>query len=152
MELDLRTIVLILGITHLIQVVVFYYQYRLKYTYRGIGWWLLWSVAESIGFSLVLLRNNPEWLPAVIIIQNAVIVAANVFLNVGINKFVGKPLNFKIIIPVCLVFMTVFAVFLFIFDNIQVRAAAINVTIAIFSFLSVCAKAFMGRSMKKYNL
>ena len=46
MNLDIRTLVLVLGITHMIQVIVFYQQYKINKNYPGVGWWLMWSIAE----------------------------------------------------------------------------------------------------------
>ena len=136
MEIDLRTIVLMLGVTHLIQVIVFYFQYKSKNSYKGVGWWLLWSIAEVFGFGIMLFRDNPDWLPLVIIIQNTMIIIGTVFLNFGINQFTGKSLNFKLLIPLSLVYLCGLLFFLLIIDNIQVRSILINITIAIISYMT----------------
>lgn len=136
MEVDLRTIVLMLGVTHLIQVVVFYFQYQSENSYKGVGWWLLWSLAEVFGFGVMLFRDNEAWLPLVILIQNTMIVSGTVFMNFGIRRFTGKSLNLKLMIPVMLAFCLGLLIFLFIFNNFHIRTFIVNITIALISFLT----------------
>jgi hypothetical protein len=37
MEIDIHTLVIMLGFTHLMQVLVFFHQFRVNKTYHGIG-------------------------------------------------------------------------------------------------------------------
>jgi hypothetical protein len=53
---------------------VFFQQYRANKNLIGPGWWLLWSAAESIGFVLILFRNNEGLLPIIIILQDPVMI------------------------------------------------------------------------------
>ncbi len=83
MAIDIRTLILILGLSHLIQVIVFSYQYRINKTYPGPGWWLLWCLAEVVGFTCLLLRNYTMILPYVIMVQNISIVGGTIFIFSG---------------------------------------------------------------------
>jgi PAS domain S-box-containing protein len=135
-EIDLRTLVLILGVTHFIQFLVFFHQFKINKTYNGVGWWLMWSAAEVIGFGAMLHRSIPSLLSGVIIVQNSMIVAGTVFLYIGVRRFLDKNVNFRLLITVVLVFFTGLLYFLFIENNIQIRAGFISGTLAILSFFT----------------
>jgi PAS domain S-box-containing protein len=135
-DLDLKTLVFILGITHLMQVLVFYHQYRVNKTFPGLGWWLLWSAAEAAGFSFMLLRNQLGILPVAIIGQNLMIVAGTAFIYIGVRRFFNKEVNLRLIVGIITLFLAGLLYFLFIFDDIQVRSALISATLAIFSLLT----------------
>ncbi len=56
--MDIRTLAMVLGITSIIQVIVFSLQASINKTYRGVGWWLLWSASAAVGFMFVLMRGD----------------------------------------------------------------------------------------------
>ncbi|MCX6246960.1 MAG: PAS domain S-box protein [Bacteroidetes bacterium] len=136
MGTDIRTLVIILGITHAIQILVFFHQYRISKSYKGVLWWLLWSASETIGFGVMLLRDIPSILPIVIIVQNTMIVLGTLFLFIGIRRFFGKNQNLKLVIPVGALFLSSLLYFLFIDNDIQVRSGIFSATIAIISFVT----------------
>ncbi|MEI7501265.1 MAG: PAS domain-containing sensor histidine kinase [Bacteroidota bacterium] len=136
MEIDIRTIVFILGFTHLMQVLVFFHQFRINKTYNGPGWWLMWSAAEAIGFGAMLLRNIPSILPMIIIIQNSMFFAGTIFLYIGVIRFFNRKVNLKLVFGAALAFLFVFLYFLFLDDNIQVRSAIISAALAAISIIT----------------
>ncbi|MDD4603172.1 MAG: ATP-binding protein [Bacteroidales bacterium] len=136
MGIDIRTIVIMLGFTNLIQVLVLFYQYQTNKSYQGIGWWLLWSIAEIIGFSAMLLRDVPSLFPIVIIVQNSFIVTGTIFIYFGVRRFFGKNLNLKIILPFGGIFISLLLFFFFIKNDIQVRGGIISSALTIISFLT----------------
>ncbi|MCX6249143.1 MAG: PAS domain S-box protein [Bacteroidetes bacterium] len=136
MEIDIRTLVIILGVTHLMQVLVFFHQFKVNKTYRGLGWWLMWSAAEVIGFGVMLLRNIPSFLAGALIIQNLMIVAGSVFLFLGVKKFFNSAVNLKLLFLVVSVFLAGLFYFLFIDNNIQIRTGIICTTVAVISFFT----------------
>ena len=135
-EIDLRTLVLILGVTHFIQFLVFFQQFKINKTYNGIGWWVMWSAAEVIGFGAMLHRDIPSLLTEVIIVQNSMIVAGIVFLYIGVRRFLDKNVNFRLLISVVLVFFAGLLYFLFIENNMRIRLGFISGTLAILSFFT----------------
>jgi PAS domain S-box-containing protein len=139
MQLDIRTLVFILGLTHVLQVVVFIHQFRINKTYRGIGWWLLWSVAEVIGFTSMLLRETPSLRSMAIIGQNSMIVLGVIFLYFGIRRFLDRKVNLAIVIPIYAGYVAALMFFLYVHDDIQVRGIIIAAALAGFSFLSAQA-------------
>lgn len=135
MLIDIRTLILILGISHLMQILVFYYQYKVNKLYKGVGWWLLWSGAETIGFAFVLVREIPSLLTVSIIFQNNFIIGGIIFIYIGIMRFFGKKENLKLIISVFSTFEVLFLYFLFINDDVTLRSIFIALTLAVYSFL-----------------
>ena len=73
MHFDIRTLIFVLGITHIVQVVVLTYQYLISKTIPGVGWWLMWSAVEVIAFTFMLLRGIPSIDTMVIIGQNSLL-------------------------------------------------------------------------------
>jgi PAS domain S-box-containing protein len=136
MHIDIPTLVIILGITHLLQLLIFSHQYKVNKNYRGTGWWLMWCVAESIGFGAMFFRNIPSLFSLVVIIQNFMIVGGTVFLYIGIRKFFDMKVNMRLLIPIVTVFFAGFLFFLFIDNNIQIRSIIIDSTLAMISFLT----------------
>ena len=136
LSFDIRTISLVLGITHLIQLIVFIHQYRINKSYKGIGWWVIWSIAELLGFIIILFRNIHSIQVPVIITYNVLIMAGVVSMYFGIRRFFGKSLNLKIIIPAYATFFVLMMIFLVISPDYWYRSASINFFYAFFSLLT----------------
>ncbi|MCX6165145.1 MAG: hypothetical protein NTU73_09875, partial [Ignavibacteriae bacterium] len=145
MNIDLRTVILIIGITHIMQVIVFYHQYKVNKVYKGIGWWLMWSAAEVIGFIFILLRDIPSILPLAIIIQNTAIISGTIFIYVGVMRFFNKKENLKIILTVFAFYLFGLLFFLFIQNNIQIRSVIINAMLSVVAFITAY-------SLLRYNI
>ncbi len=90
MIMDVRTLAAVLGITHLVQVMVFTLHSSANKTYKGVKWWLLWSICAAAGFVFVLLRDIPSLHLISIVCQNFLITLAVTFLYVGILRFLDK--------------------------------------------------------------
>jgi len=135
-SLDIPTLIFILGTTHLMQVVVFTHQYRVNKAYPGVGWWLLWSAAEVVGFFFILLRDIPSFFHLVIIVQNIMIVSGTIFLYVGVRLFLGRKVDLRLIAPLALLFLAGLLYFLFIDDNLRFRSVVINATLSIIPMIT----------------
>jgi len=136
MGIDLRTLILILGITHLMQVLVFAYQYKANKNLNGPGWWLMWSAAEVLSFAFILMRDIPVLLPYVILFQSLIMISGTLFIYVGVQRFFDKQVNLKFIIFFLFCFLIVHLFFIFINDNITIRSFNISVFLAIISFVT----------------
>ncbi|HAJ26313.1 MAG TPA: hypothetical protein DCG53_03565, partial [Syntrophus sp. (in: bacteria)] len=123
--IDIRTLVLILGITHLIQVAAFLLQYKTNNTYQGVGWWLLWSVAAAVGFIFLLLRDIPSLHQPAIIVQNSAIFIGTLFIYIGVMRFLDRQENGKVIVFVSAAFVAALVYFVYVHDNIFVRSLII---------------------------
>ena len=125
-----------LGFTYLMQVLVFYHQYKVNKAYNGIGWWLLWSAAGVIAFGAMFLRNIPSIDPLIIVIQNFMVVGGTLFLYVGIKQFFNRKVNTKLLFSISALFATGFLYFLFINNSINTRSAFTSSILAIIAFLT----------------
>jgi hypothetical protein len=57
MNIDIRTLFLVLGIVDVIQVIVFFLLYLVNRAHKGIGWWVLGSALSAAGLGLILLQD-----------------------------------------------------------------------------------------------
>ena len=136
MNIDIRTFILVLGITHLIQVAVFYQQYKINKNYQGVGWWLLWSSAEIVGFAGILLRGIPPIHLIAMIIQNSGIFLGTIFVYIGVMRFLDKKVNPKIIVSVSIFFIMAIVYFTYVHNNAFMRYLIFNVAVAGTSLLT----------------
>lgn len=136
MAVDLKTLVIFLSVTHLIQVLVFIYQIRINKTYHGIRWWVLWSFTEALGFACMLLRGIPGWLHYIVFFQNVFFIAGVAFLYIGLARFLEKPIKPVVLAPALSAFIILLLLFDFVIDSIKIRTIVICLTIAYISFLS----------------
>jgi PAS domain S-box-containing protein len=136
MSIDIHTLVAVLGVTHLIQAVVFVYQYRFNRVYRGIGWWLAWSMAEIAGFVFILLRDIPSIHPAAVFAQNTMIVLGTLFLYIGVMHFLDRKENRRFLFILFAVYMAALAWFLFVRDDYNARGVIISLALAAVSFFT----------------
>jgi len=130
MEIDIRTLVFVIGFTHLLQLTIFFLQYKINRVYKGIGWWLLWSAAEMFGFIIMLFRDIPAFLPYAILIQNTFIIMGIIFIYIGLIRFLDKKENIKLIIAIFTLFEIGLIFLIFLYNNYQIRSAYLNFTVA----------------------
>ena len=136
MNIDIRTLILIIGITHFIQVLVFYNQYKTNKTIKGPSWWLLWSSIEVLGFIIILLRNIPSLTTLIIVFQDGLILLGGIFIYIGILKFFDKRVNWKFIAYFFASFLTFHLFFIFVKDDIHMRTLALDLYISTIAFLT----------------
>ncbi|NVO09170.1 MAG: PAS domain-containing sensor histidine kinase [Bacteroidales bacterium] len=136
MNIDIQTLILIIGISHLMQVLVFYYQYIANKFIKGPGWWLMWSVAESFGFGLILLRSIPLLHQLVIAFQNVIIFSGTILIYIGVLEFFSRKINLKFILLFFSSFVALHLSFLFIKDDIYLRTLFLNVFLSATAFLT----------------
>jgi PAS domain S-box-containing protein len=136
MIIDIKTLIIIIGITHIIQFIALYIQFKVIRAYKGLGWWLLWSGVEVLGFFVILLREIPSLLPVVIILQNSFIIAGTIFIYIGVLRFFNKKVNLKLIISTSLLFLIGLHFFLFVVNDIQIRSVLINAMLAFIAFIT----------------
>lgn len=136
MDIDIQTLIFITGIIHLIQVFVFYIQYRANKNIAGPGWWLMWSVAETLGLLLILLRGVPVFLPFVILFQDIILLAGAIFIYIGILRFFDQKINLKFILSFFGSFVILHLFFYIVDDNIAVRSFLLHLFVAIIAFLT----------------
>lgn len=137
--MDIRTLAVVLGVTHVVQLVVFAFLAFVVRAYRGAGWWLLYAAAEIAGFSFILLRAIRPIERLSIIGQNALIVLGTVFLYVGITRFLGRKERRALLVPALAAYLLVLAWFTFGRDDLNARSVAFCLALAGTSLLSAHA-------------
>lgn len=130
MDLDVRTLILILGITHVIQVGVFLHQYRMARAYPGVGWWLLGSTMATAGFAAIFLRQAPAFRSLAIVFQNGLVLLAVVFIYVGVQRFFGRRVRLAAIGGFAAAAVAALAFFVYVHDDIAARVVIISVALA----------------------
>ncbi len=136
MIIDLKTVVLITGMMHLIQVLIFAQQYQRKRTLSGPGWWLTWSLLELLAFTVMLFRSNPTLLPYIILIQSPLNLAGTVFVYFGVRSFLKKDLTLRFIIPLFIIYYFLHLYFSLVADNMAVRTFLLDIGIIAIAFLT----------------
>ena len=136
MALDIRTLVLVVGVAHIIQFVVFIHQYFINRNCRGVGWWLLWTAAEVLAFGFMLLRAIPAIETPVIIAQNSFLILGVMFLYIGIVRFFDRRENRGLLVLFYALFLAIICYFLYGNNDINVRSVAIDAALAAMALLS----------------
>ena len=151
MNIDLRTLALVLGLTSILQVIVLYLQYHLNKTYRGTGWWLLWSASTAAGFICMLLRDViPAGLvPVSILFTNILLLAGLVFLYTGIMRFLAKQEHRGIIIAAFSVF--ILSTFYVLYVNYDSIARTLIFYVACAIFILLAAHAVFINKVRSFN-
>lgn len=139
MGIDLQTLILIIGITHLMQILVFYNQYKTNKNLAGPGWWLLWSAAESLAFGLILLRGIPSLLPLVIVFQDVIIISGTFFVYIGIMRFFNRKVNQKLVISAFTGFVVLHLFFFLVYNSIEARTLLLDVYLSVIAFVTAIA-------------
>jgi PAS domain S-box-containing protein len=134
MAFDLKTLLIILTFSHLMQVIVFYYQYKVNKFVKGPGWWLLWSAFEALGFSLIILRRNPAFEPFVIATQDIALILGLTFLCVGMFKFFDIKIHRAIPVLCVVGFSLLHWFFQFVYDDINIRSLLFSICVSSLSF------------------
>lgn len=131
MEIDIRTMVAMTGITHLIQMTVLFLQYRENRDIDGPGWWLAWTAIETLGFLIILLRVIPEFLLAAKILLNPTLTAGVFCIYVGLLRFFGKPVRGRVLAAWYIAYVAVHQFFLFGIDSIEMRTMLFDITLVL---------------------
>lgn len=130
--LDIRTVTISHLITNVICVVVFLVLWRLnRKRFNGFGAWLIGLFFNLFGMAILATRGNvPEVVP--IMLGNSCIVLSQIFLLIGLKRFLGKPGEHFINIALLLAFVFVQYYFMAVTPSLEVRIINFSiVTLAI---------------------
>jgi PAS domain S-box-containing protein len=136
MAIDIQTFSLILGVTHFMQILVFFYLYKANKAIKGPGWWLLWSGAETVGFIFIFLRKSPFFLPYSIILQDPILLVGTLFICIGIVNFFEQKVNLKFFTFFFISFIVLHLFYYFVIDSIKVRSVIFCIYIAVIALIT----------------
>lgn len=136
MDVDIRTIVLIIGVFRLIMLLVFLYQLRAAKSVSGPGWWLLWTVAAVLGSIVILIRNLPGVLPFAIVLQNPLIAVETTFIFIGLLAFFEIKPRLRIFLFAYAFYYLLHLFFYVGYNDANIRTLLLYAFMAINTFLS----------------
>jgi PAS domain S-box-containing protein len=134
MDIDIRTLAIVLAIVADIQAIAFFFQYLINKTYRGIGWWVLGSSLAAFGYVLLLLQGTNPILS--IILANSLLISGAISIYIGITRFLDQKENRWVICVILAVFLIAFVYHTYGYNDITIRTVTFSVTLAIISFLT----------------
>lgn len=136
MTLDVRTLVVLLAVGHLLQIVVLSLQYSVFRSYRGIGWWLLWSGSVAAGVGFMLLRQVPGLRVTAILFQNGFLICGVTCLYVGLMRFHGRETSRLPVAAILVLYSAGILFFLLVVNDIDARSAIIGAALSAMSLLT----------------
>jgi diguanylate cyclase (GGDEF)-like protein len=136
MNIDIRTLFLVLGIVDVIQVTVFFLLYLVNRAHKGIGWWVLGSALSAAGLGLILLQDVVSIERVSNFSAGTLLVLGQVFFYVGVMRFLDKQENRAIAISVMAIFTLFFFYYSYVNNDIAARTVIVSAATAAISFLT----------------
>jgi len=135
MLFEINTLAFISGLVFLAQFIALYIQYFVNKTSQGVIWWLLGSTFMALGaiFSPLLYVKPFEFLAR---FANPLIVLGQIFLYVGIVRFLERKENKKLLIFVYVAFFLSYNYFIYFYNDISSRTLTITLLLSSTSFLT----------------
>jgi len=135
MNIDIRTLSIVLSITAVLQTSVILMQYLANKTYKGIGWWLTGYMFLAASSAFIPLREIAILEKPSIIMTNLFQIAGAVSLYFGINTFFNKKINSIFPLFFSLTYMAIASYFTFADNNLPMRIINNSIVMAIASFI-----------------
>lgn len=147
MEIDIRTLSLIVALACVLEASALGYLYVYNKKYPGVAWWVLGSTVMATGYLGLLLRDGIPSLLIAIILPNVLIVSGSLMVYVGILRFLNKKENPGLVLSLLFLFTAAFLYFTYVIGDISVRTAIISVFLAVINVLM--AWALSGKKIPK---
>lgn len=88
MTLDIPTLIIVASVTFAIEALAGFLQYRLIRNFDGMGYWLIGTLLQALGFLFMLaLLARPIWFLS--LLANPLVIAGQLALSAGIARFLG---------------------------------------------------------------
>lgn len=127
MNIDIRTTALFVVIINFVQVIFLALNYFLHKSYKGSGWWFIWSILIAGGFAFLVSRTfNVFDEKYAIFFQNIFLVAGFISLYIGILRFFNMKVNILLPVISFVIFFIINFVFSFIQDRANIRSILLN--------------------------
>jgi PAS domain S-box-containing protein len=136
MNIDIRTLVIVVIITNFLQVMAIFLQYRVNKTYQGVGWWLLGFTSIAMGYVFLFLRDLILIEMITIISANALVLLGPTFIYIGVMRFLDKKENRSIVISILAVFILSFFYYTYFDNDITLRTVIVYAAVATISLLT----------------
>lgn len=135
LKLDIATLVFVTSVLWLCQTAALIVQYRIAKVYPGMFWWLVAVIVQTAGFwTMLTVLFPPVYVLAMF--GNPLMYLGQIFLTVGILKFLDRPVPVKLLLLIYILFLVSYYWFLFGNNHLSARTAVCNVFIGCMSLLS----------------
>ena len=134
MNLDIRTLAVLLSIVSFIEALVIFFQYLLNKTYRGIGYWAVGLTLMAVAFVLIIMRDIIAISLISIVVANSLHFLGIILLYAGIRHFLGREVYWGGLIATLGAFIAAVFYFTYWDNDVSRRSVAIAVFIAGLSF------------------
>lgn len=121
MQIDIRTLTLLLGLALALQFVSLTIQYILNRSRPGLGWWLCATGLGALGFATNILRDHPVLGPTFILAGNAFFFGGCCAILIGTRRFFGRPAGLGPVLAVWAMLVLVAAAFIWVLDCLTCR-------------------------------
>ena len=136
MNVDIGTLLLVLGIVDIIQVIVFFLLYLVNKADRGIGWWVLGSALSATGLGLVLLQDIRSFEQISTTSAGTLLVLGQIFLYIGVMRFLDRKENRWIVSSVFALFILSFFYYSYVINDVSARTVIVSAATAAVSLLT----------------
>ena len=136
MNVDIGTLLLVLGIVDIIQVIVFFLLYLVNKADRGIGWWVLGSALSATGLGLVLLQDIRSFEQISITSADTLLVLGQIFLYIGVMRFLDRKENRWLVFSVFALFILSFFYYSYVINDVSARTVIVSAATAAVSLLT----------------
>ncbi len=119
--LDIRTLVIALTITFMLQAILFMLMTLFINAYKGLRLWAYGCFCLALNFIFIYLRSNTLWMNWMILGSNCISITALLFFYYGTKQFLNLPI--KLFWPILFSISYVLAIgyFIFITDSLSIR-------------------------------
>ncbi len=142
MKIDITTLLILLGISYILQITAVFLQYKINKTYKGIGFWTLGFLFFALGFASAPLRSIAALENIIVIQSNALLVLGVMFIYAGIMRFFGKKEKLFILLSVFIFYILFMSYFLLINNNLGIRIIFTSLVLAFILFMASHALFF----------
>jgi PAS domain S-box-containing protein len=146
MKLDSFTLIIVLGLTDVLQAIALFSNYLINRKQKGVGEWALGFASVAAGFLLLLLREAIPYLFITVILANLLLIVGSLLIYVGIMKFLDSKENKWVIVSILSIFSLSFLYFTYKMNDINMRALILSVFLGMISLMS--AKALFEKKTK----
>ncbi len=143
MSLHIPTATILAAVVFATQSTALIFQFLLNRSYRGPGWWLAGTVVKAVGF-LLMTVSDERFLWIVSILANPLVVLGQVFLNLGIRRFLGLKRSRSVAVALYGIFLAAYVCFLYIDTGVTGRSIVVLVSSAGISAATALALYFRG--------
>ncbi len=131
MNIDIRTVLIFMILTYLLQLIALFAQYRVNKTHCGLGWWTMGSLTLALAFVFYYVRDYPVIAPVAIVTNNILFVGGALLFYVGVLRFFNRREHPVRLMAFCVVAGLIAFYFTCVQDNLAARVANNSLALAI---------------------